>query len=239
MVAHATMLKSLASNRGNPVAEPQDRVDGQTHPGSTRDRRRRYVSERGPFEIRANPEITTPSSRGTPDKARTLQIFEHSDLAEKYGEGPVQEKILEMAEALSGGITSTRLFGQDESPNGMRLSHVWFGANFPLFRHSHPGSGDCLYYVIAGEIVMGRRKLRAGSVMFLPNGMPYKFKAGPAGAEVLEFHADRRDPERPGPEARGALPGVDPATHRWRQGTPARVGSAGADRRYGLAPGGG
>ena len=177
------------------MAEPQEQVDEQPRQTTAR---RRFVSERGPFEICANPTITTPSSRGAPDDTRTLQIFEHSALAEKYGEEPVQEKILEMAEALSGGITSTRLFGQDESPNGMRLSHVWFGANFPLFRHSHPGSGDCLYYVIAGEIVMGRRKLRAGSVMFLPNGMPYKFKAGPAGAEVLEFHADRRDPNAPG-----------------------------------------
>ena len=127
-----------------------------------------------------------------------LEIFEHSALAEKYGEAPVRQKIIEMAEALSGGITSTRLFGQDESPNEMSLSHVWFGPNFPLFRHSHPGSGDCLYYVVAGEIVLGRRKLGSGSVVFLPSGMPYKFKAGPAGAEVLEFKAGGGDENAPG-----------------------------------------
>ena len=191
------MLKSHASNRGFPVAEPQEQVAGQPHPKSTRERRRRFVSERGQFEISANPAITTPSSRGTPDRPQILEIFEHSGLAEKYGEGPVQEKILEMAEALSGGIISTRLFAQEVSPNGMHLSHVWFGPNFPLFRHSHPRFGDCLYYVVAGEISLGRRKLRAGSVIFLPSGMPYKFKAGPAGAEVLEFRAGGGDESAP------------------------------------------
>ena len=36
VVAHATMLNSHASSRKYPVAEPQDRVAGQTHPRSTR-----------------------------------------------------------------------------------------------------------------------------------------------------------------------------------------------------------
>ena len=168
------------------MAEPHER------------KKRPYVSERGPFEICANPAITTASSRGTPDESRLLEIFEHSALAEKYGEAPVRQKIIEMTEALSGGLTSTRLFGQDASPNGMSLSHVWFGPNFPLFRHSHPRSGDCLYHVVAGEIVLGRRKLGSGSVIFLPSGMPYKFKAGPAGAEVLEFKAGGGDENAPG-----------------------------------------
>ena len=175
------------------MAEPHKQLDRQPRERAAT----RYVSERGPFEIRANPEITTPSSRGAPDSQQTLEIFEHGELAEQYGEGPVQEKILEMAQALAGGITSTRLFAQDASPDGMHLSHVWFGPNFPLFRHSHPRFGDCLYYVVAGEIVLGRRTLRAGSVMFLPSGMPYKFKAGPAGAEVLEFRTGGGDPNAP------------------------------------------
>ncbi len=161
-------------------------------------KKRPFVSERGPFEICANPTITSASSRGTVDESRLLEIFEHSALAAKYGEAPVRQKIIEMTEALSGGLTSTRLFGQDASPNGMSLSHVWFGPNFPLFRHSHPRSGDCLYYVVAGEIVLGRRKLGSGSVIFLPSGMPYKFKAGPAGAEVLEFKAGGGDENAPG-----------------------------------------
>ena len=34
--------------------------------------------------------------------------------------------------------------------------------------------------------------------MFLPSGMPYKFKAGPAGVEVLEFRAGGGNPNAPG-----------------------------------------
>ena len=58
----------------------------------------------------------------------------------------------------------------------MNLVHVWFGPNLPLFRHSHPRYGDCLYYVVAGEIILGRRHLGPGSGFFVPNGMPYKYK---------------------------------------------------------------
>lgn len=171
------------------MAEPRQQVDEH----SSKRTKRRFVSERGPFEISANPKINPPRPPGPVDRSAALQVFAHEDLAEKYGEAPVEEKIVEMAGALAGGITSTRLFAQEASPNGMHLSHVWFGPNFPLFRHSHPRFGDCLYYVVAGEIELGRRKLRAGSVMFLPSGMPYKFKAGPAGAEVLEFRAGGGD----------------------------------------------
>ena len=179
------------------MAEPQERVEAQPQSPQRRERRR-YVSERGPFEIRANPEIRHPRPKGTTDEARALQIFEHSDLAEQYGEAPVAEKIIEMHKALADGITSTSLFAQRDTPGGMTLSHVWMGANFLIYRHSHPKGGDCLYYVVAGEVSLGRRKLRAGSTIFLPSGMPYKFRAGPAGAEVLEFRAGGGDPNAPG-----------------------------------------
>ena len=80
----------------------------------------------------------------------------------------------------------------------MSLAHVWFGANYPLFRHSHPRYGDCLYYVVAGEITMGNRTLGRGSTIFVPNGQPYKYTAGPAGVELLEFRAGGGDSMAPG-----------------------------------------
>ena len=52
--------------------------------------------------------------------------------------------------------------------------------------------------MVAGEIYLGSRRLGAGSVIFLPEGMPYKFRAGPAGAEVLEYRSDGEgDPSAP------------------------------------------
>jgi hypothetical protein len=69
----------------------------------------------------------------------------------------------------------------------MTLAHVWFGANFPLLRHRHPPYGDYLYYVITGEITLGKRRLGPRSTFFLPNGMPHKYTTGPAGVELMEF----------------------------------------------------
>ena len=172
------------------MAEPQ------AHAG--RRERVRYVSERGPFEISANPSINPPRPAEEIDDEYGARVFEYSALAEKCGEAPARQKMIEMVRTLWPGIASTRLFGQEASPNGMVLVHVWFGPHYPLFRHSHPKAGDCLYYVVAGEILVGRRKLGAGSVMFLPSGMPYKFTAGAAGAEVLEFRAGGGDPDAPG-----------------------------------------
>ncbi len=102
-----------------------------------------------------------------------------------------------MVQAFIPGTSTTPLFAQ-RGPGGMSLVHVWFGPNFPLFRHSHPRYGDCLYYVIAGEITMGGRTLRAGSTFFVPNGQPYKYTAGPAGVELLEFRAGGGDSDAPG-----------------------------------------
>ena len=158
---------------------------------------RGYVSERGPFKINENPAINTPLPSGKLNEEHAAKAFDYSTLAEKYGEEAVREKVVEMAKSFSEGTSTTLLFGQG-GPSGMSLAHVWFGANFPLFRHSHPQYGDCLYYVIAGEISLGKRKLGPGSTFFLPNGMPYKYTAGPAGVELLEFRAGGGVKDAPG-----------------------------------------
>jgi len=54
---------------------------------------------------------------------------------------------------------------------GMSLVHAWFGPNFPLFRHSHPRFGDCLYYIVAGQAILGSQVLNPGDGFFVPNGM--------------------------------------------------------------------
>ena len=166
-------------------------------PGSGAERPRGYVSERGPFEIWENPEIRAPFPSEKVDPAKAGAGFAIDELSDKYGEEPVRAKVGEMVKAFSSGAATTPLFAQ-QGPNGMNLVHVWFGPNFPLFRHSHPRYGDCLYYVVAGEIVMGRRRLGPGSGFFVPNGMPYKYRAGADGVELLEFRAGGGDPEAPG-----------------------------------------
>ena len=114
-----------------------------------------------------------------------------------HDEQDVRDAIADMARAIAPGSAVTPLFSQ-QSPEGMSLVHAWFGPNFPLFRHSHPKYGDCLYYIVAGEIVMGSRTLKAGDGFFVPNGAPYRYKAGPDGVEVLEFRAGGGVPDAPG-----------------------------------------
>ena len=161
-------------------------------------RPKRYNSERGPFEIVANPPMSAGYTWEGVDVDKAVENWEIGKLAEKYGEATVRKKLAEMLEALAGGMVITGIFCQGDrdpksmrqlNPTGMSLSHTWIGPHFPLFSHSHPAHGDCLYLVVAGELVMGRRRLAPGSAFFLPNGHPYKYSGGPEGAEYLEIRA--------------------------------------------------
>ena len=158
---------------------------------------RGYVSQRGPFKINENPRVNQPNPDAPINEDGICKYFEHAALTEKYGEDATREKIVSMAKAFRGGAATTPLFAQG-GENGMNLVHVWFGPNFELFRHSHPRYGDCLYYVVAGELSLGKRRLGPGATFFLPNGMPYKYTAGPAGVELLEFRAGGGVDEAPG-----------------------------------------
>jgi hypothetical protein len=171
------------------MSEATDHTDARESKG--------YTSERGPFAINANPSIKPPIPREAIDVEKAADGFAHEPLVEKYGDESARNAIGEMVKAFIPGTSTTPLFAQG-GPHGMSLVHVWFGPNFPLFRHSHPRYGDCLYYVIAGEITMGNRTLGAGSTFFLPNGQPYKYSAGPAGVELLEFRAGGGEKGAPG-----------------------------------------
>lgn len=75
---------------------------------------------------------------------------------------------------------------------GFHLSHVWFKKDYPLPRHSH--NCDCLYYIIAGSLKMGTEELGPRDSFFLPADVPYTYRPGPDGVELLEFrHATQFD----------------------------------------------
>ena len=86
--------------------------------------------------------------------------------------------------AVALGIQDTLVF-QGEGPDGSSLVRAWLGPHYVLPRHSH--SGDCLYYIVEGSIIMGARQLGAGDGFFVPSDAPYAYEAGPDGAVVLEF----------------------------------------------------
>ena len=72
---------------------------------------------------------------------------------------------------------------------GFSLTHVWFKEGYALPLHSH--DCDCLYYIIAGSLRMGNEELGPRDSFFVPADVPYTYKPGPEGVEVLEIrHAN-------------------------------------------------
>jgi quercetin dioxygenase-like cupin family protein len=68
---------------------------------------------------------------------------------------------------------------------GFSLVRAQFKKNFPLPLHSH--DSDCLYYIAAGSLRMGTETLSKGDSFFVPAEVPYTYKAGPEGVDILEF----------------------------------------------------
>lgn len=92
-------------------------------------------------------------------------------------------KIMQVTPPGVEGETTTVLFR--EPGGGMSLAYAWFKSGYVLPRHSH--DSDCLYYVVAGSLIMGSQTLRKGDGVFIPKDATYAYEVGPEGLEVLEF----------------------------------------------------
>jgi hypothetical protein len=73
----------------------------------------------------------------------------------------------------------------DPAPTGFSLVNIRLAPDSILPAHTH--NVDCLYYVLSGWILLGRRRLDAGAGFFIPAERPYGYRAGSDGAAVLEF----------------------------------------------------
>lgn len=89
------------------------------------------------------------------------------------------------AGAAEGEGEYVRCLFREPGDDGLSLCYAWFKSGFILPRHSH--SADCLYYIVGGELNLGRQTLRKGDGFFVPADMKYSYQAGPEGVEVLEF----------------------------------------------------
>jgi len=75
---------------------------------------------------------------------------------------------------------------------GFGLTHVWFKEGYQLPLHSH--NADCMYFIISGSIRLGTEELGPRDCFFVPCDVPYTYKIGPEGVEVLEIrHANHFD----------------------------------------------
>ncbi len=118
-----------------------------------------------------------------------------------------------------GGSAEVKLFVDPEGTADRCLSLLWLklGSNYQLPRHSH--TGDCLYYLVAGQVHLGNRTVGTGEGFFAPSDAPYSYTAGPDGAEVLEFRGTGRPVQSRAHESpsgwRRILRGVRANRDRW------------------------
>lgn len=85
---------------------------------------------------------------------------------------------------LAGGSVVDVVF-QDSRSNGFSLTNLRLAPNYILPAHTH--NVDCLYYVVSGWIMLGRRRIDPGGGFLVMANRPYGYRAGSAGATVLEF----------------------------------------------------
>lgn len=90
-----------------------------------------------------------------------------------------------LGETLSEGGSEGNVVKVLFSMPGMSLAYAWFKSGFPLPLHSH--NVNCLYYVIAGSLRIGTEDLGAGDGFFVGSEVPYSYRPGPDGVELLEF----------------------------------------------------
>ena len=124
----------------------------------------------------------------------TMQIFRAAEgrvLPDENGD--VGMELLPMSQStqdgfarlIDAGLTEGNLVKILFEAPGFSLAYVWFKPHFPLPRHSH--KQDCLYYIVAGSIKLGKEWLGAGDGFFLPSGTPYTYAVGEEGVQLLEI----------------------------------------------------
>lgn len=123
--------------------------------------------------------------------APRFQIYRAAD-ATAYSETSVME-VAGMSEILADAFVRAAEAGDGDGNEvkllfampGMSLTYAWFKSGFPLPLHTH--NADCLYYIIAGNLKLGTEQLGPGDGFFVGRDVPYTYKPGPEGVEVLEF----------------------------------------------------
>jgi len=122
-----------------------------------------------------------------------FQIFRKAD-GHRFGDEavltddptPVQAEGLQRM--LDAGVTDGAEFTLLCNVPGFALVHCWFKQDYPLPLHSHSANG--LYYIVSGSARLGTETLGPGDCIFIPANTPYTYRAGPEGAEILEFRHD-------------------------------------------------
>ena len=125
------------------------------------------------------------------EKAQPFQIFRANDAPGLMEAGCMTVEPFSAVQraGMDGALAAGLLEGDDVrvlcNIPGFSLTHVWFKKDYPLPLHSH--DADCLYYIVSGTIRLGSEDLGPRDTFLIPAGVPYTYRPGPEGVEVLEF----------------------------------------------------
>lgn len=144
------------------------------------------------LEAVENWRVDVSESTGETDRPR-FAIFRAKD-ARADAEAAFME-YEDITSVVADGAQRAKEAGVDEGHElrslfampGFSLTYAWFKSGFPLPRHSH--NVDCLYYIVGGSLTIGKEQLEVGDGFFVGKEVPYTYKPGAAGVEVLEFRA--------------------------------------------------
>ncbi|MCR9097731.1 MAG: hypothetical protein NXI30_26225 [bacterium] len=126
--------------------------------------------------------IFTAASAPTLEEAGMMDAMSFTE--EGADDTPATER--EMERMVAAGKLTVPF--RQQGPGGLSLVEIDFAPGYVLPRHSH--SSDCLYYIVSGGIVMGKRELGPGDGFFLPAEQVYAYRAGPDGVKLLEFRTE-------------------------------------------------
>jgi quercetin dioxygenase-like cupin family protein len=118
-------------------------------------------------------------------RARDAVDFVHSGMM--TSDQTLAETVGELSQAMidEGMLDGSYLSVLFRRSGGFSLTHVWFKSGFPLPSHSH--STPCLYYILAGSLIVGTQELGPGDGFYIAPNTPYIYVPGPKGVELLEF----------------------------------------------------
>ncbi len=71
------------------------------------------------------------------------------------------------------------------APEGLQLFEASIGPDEEISLHAH--AEDEIIYILAGELLIGRKRLGAGASVFVAGNTLYGFRTGPAGVRFLNF----------------------------------------------------
>jgi mannose-6-phosphate isomerase-like protein (cupin superfamily) len=134
-------------------------------------------------------------AEGEQDSAK-FQIFRAADAPGLMEAGcmdvkpftPVQRAGMDKAIA-AGYLRGDQVTVLTQLP-GFGITHVWFKEGYALPLHSH--DADCMYYIISGSLRLGTEELGPRDSFFVPCDVPYTYKVGKGGVELLEIRHKTR-----------------------------------------------